>query len=84
MGEGLYGRRLEGYWMDVGTPERYLEASWDILERAGRDRGRRRLDDEWPLVEDGARVDAGAVVEPPALVAGRRRWAPARRSARGP
>ena len=34
VGQGLYGRRLEGYWMDIGTPERYLQASWDILEGA--------------------------------------------------
>ncbi len=32
VGQGLYGRRLEGYWMDIGTPERYLQASWDILD----------------------------------------------------
>jgi mannose-1-phosphate guanylyltransferase len=32
IGEGLYGIRLEGYWIDIGTPERYLEANWDILE----------------------------------------------------
>lgn len=32
VGEGLYGLLLEGYWMDIGTPERYLQASWDILE----------------------------------------------------
>jgi mannose-1-phosphate guanylyltransferase len=32
IGEGLYGLRLEGYWMDIGTPDRYLQASWDILE----------------------------------------------------
>ncbi len=32
VGQGLYARRLEGYWMDIGTPERYLAASWDILE----------------------------------------------------
>ena len=32
VGDGLYGLRLDGYWMDIGTPERYLEASWDILE----------------------------------------------------
>ena len=25
VGQGLYGRRLEGYWMDIGTPERYLQ-----------------------------------------------------------
>ena len=34
VGQGLFGRRLEGYWMDIGTPERYLQASWDILEGA--------------------------------------------------
>jgi mannose-1-phosphate guanylyltransferase len=32
IGDGLYGIRLEGYWIDIGTPERYLEANWDILE----------------------------------------------------
>ncbi|MGH2962079.1 MAG: nucleotidyltransferase family protein, partial [Solirubrobacterales bacterium] len=32
-GTGLHGLRLPGYWMDIGTPERYLQASWDILER---------------------------------------------------
>ena len=34
VGEGLHGLLLEGYWMDIGTPERYLQASWDILEGA--------------------------------------------------
>lgn len=32
VGEGLRALALEGYWMDIGTPERYLQASWDILE----------------------------------------------------
>jgi mannose-1-phosphate guanylyltransferase len=32
IGKGLYGIRLEGYWIDIGTPDRYLEANWDILE----------------------------------------------------
>jgi mannose-1-phosphate guanylyltransferase len=32
VGRGLYGVRLDGYWMDIGTPERYLQASWDILD----------------------------------------------------
>src|SRR5262249_18104094 len=32
VGQGLYGIRLEGYWIDIGTPQRYLEANWDILE----------------------------------------------------
>jgi mannose-1-phosphate guanylyltransferase len=33
VGGGLHAVRLDGYWMDIGTPERYLQASWDILER---------------------------------------------------
>ena len=32
VGDGLYGLPLDGYWMDIGTPDRYLQASWDILE----------------------------------------------------
>jgi mannose-1-phosphate guanylyltransferase len=32
IGDGLYGIRLEGYWIDIGTPARFLEANWDILE----------------------------------------------------
>jgi len=32
IGKGLYGIRLEGYWIDIGTPDRFLEANWDILE----------------------------------------------------
>jgi mannose-1-phosphate guanylyltransferase len=32
VGNGLSALLLGGYWMDIGTPERYLQASWDILE----------------------------------------------------
>ena len=32
VGDGLCALRLDGYWMDIGTPERYLQATWDILE----------------------------------------------------
>jgi mannose-1-phosphate guanylyltransferase len=31
---GLYGFAQSGYWVDIGTPERYLEATYDLL--AGR------------------------------------------------
>lgn len=34
VGDGLYGHPAAGYWIDIGTPERYLEATWDLL--AGR------------------------------------------------
>ena len=34
VGEGLYGHVAEGYWLDIGTPERYLQGTFDILEAA--------------------------------------------------
>lgn len=29
---GLYGYEAHGYWLDIGTPSRYLQATHDILE----------------------------------------------------
>src|SRR4051812_44441081 len=34
VGNGLYGFASDGYWIDIGTPDRYLEATFDLL--AGR------------------------------------------------
>jgi mannose-1-phosphate guanylyltransferase len=31
VGGGLYGFHAGGYWIDIGTPERYLEATYDLL-----------------------------------------------------
>jgi mannose-1-phosphate guanylyltransferase len=31
VGNGLYGFPAAGYWKDIGTPERYLEGTWDLL-----------------------------------------------------
>lgn len=31
VGRGLFGHPVEGYWVDIGTPERYLEATYDLL-----------------------------------------------------
>jgi mannose-1-phosphate guanylyltransferase len=30
--DGLYGYEASGYWMDIGTPQRYLQATYDILD----------------------------------------------------
>jgi mannose-1-phosphate guanylyltransferase len=33
VGHGLHGSHADGaYWMDIGTPERYLQGTFDILE----------------------------------------------------
>ena len=78
IGDGLGALRLDGYWMDIGTPERYLQASWDILE--GRVETRVRPTAPGLLVGAGAEVDAGAT-----LVRGRssRAGLPRRRRRRG-
>ena len=68
VGQGLFGKRLDGYWMDIGTPERYLRASWDILERRVVTDAGARLDPDGLLAEEGAEIDPAAAVTPPALV----------------
>jgi mannose-1-phosphate guanylyltransferase len=65
VGQGLYGRRLEGYWMDIGTPERYLQASWDILDGTVETE---LPGDGGPFVGAGAEVAAGASVTPRAVI----------------
>jgi len=31
VGDGLFGYKAAGYWVDIGTPRRYLEGTWDLL-----------------------------------------------------
>ena len=67
VGEGLHGLRLDGYWMDIGTPERYLQASWDILEG----RVETRVEPTAPglLVAADAEIAPDATVGPRAVLA---------------
>jgi mannose-1-phosphate guanylyltransferase len=66
IGCGLAARRLEGYWMDIGTPGRYLQASWDILE--GRVETEVLPTAPGLLIDPGAEIDATATVGPRAIV----------------
>jgi mannose-1-phosphate guanylyltransferase len=62
VGDGLYGYPAAGYWIDIGTPERYLEATWDLL--AGHPRSNLPPRDETgSLVYQGCLV-SGAHVGP--------------------
>lgn len=66
VGDGLHGLLLDGYWMDIGTPDRYLQASWDILEG----RVETQVEPTAPgqliaaeaTIADGARVGPRAVI----------------------
>ncbi|HET7573997.1 MAG TPA: NDP-sugar synthase, partial [Solirubrobacterales bacterium] len=66
VGEGLRALLLDGYWMDIGTPERYLQASWDILE--GRVETQVSPTEPGLLLGAGAEVAAEATVGPRAVV----------------
>jgi mannose-1-phosphate guanylyltransferase len=66
VGEGLHGLLLEGYWMDIGTPGRYLQASWDILE--GRVRTDVRSTAPGLFLAPGAQVEDAATVGPRAVL----------------
>jgi mannose-1-phosphate guanylyltransferase len=68
IGEGLYALPLGGYWMDLGTPDRYLQATWDILERRVHTSLDERLDDDGRLLADDVELDGEAVVEGAAMV----------------
>jgi mannose-1-phosphate guanylyltransferase len=67
VGEGLQALPLEGYWMDIGTPERYLQATWDILEH--RVETRVRPSSPGLIVDRAAEVSDSAQVGPRAVVA---------------
>jgi mannose-1-phosphate guanylyltransferase len=66
VGDGLGALRLDGYWMDIGTPERYLQASWDILE----DRVATQVRPTAPglLIGAGAEIADSATIGPRAVV----------------
>jgi mannose-1-phosphate guanylyltransferase len=67
IGKGLYGIRLEGYWIDIGTPERFLEANWDILERRVETAVADQLDDA-TMVGPGSEVSPAAELKSPCVV----------------
>jgi mannose-1-phosphate guanylyltransferase len=66
VGRGLYGYAADAYWMDIGTPDRYLQGTFDILEGNVRTQVGERLGDTFLGVADG--VDARGRIVPPAIV----------------
>jgi mannose-1-phosphate guanylyltransferase len=66
IGNGLYGIRQEGYWIDIGTPERFLEANWDILE--GRVETVQGKFDEPRMVGENCQLAEGAELRVPYVI----------------
>lgn len=66
IGAGLYGYPSESYWLDIGTPARYLQGTFDILEGNVQTAVRERLGDSYMSVSQDARVSGRAI--PPAVI----------------
>jgi mannose-1-phosphate guanylyltransferase len=82
-GRPLYGYRSEAYWMDLGTPEKYLRATFDVLEGrvAGLERTAPHVDPtadvslrsrlgRWVVLGPGVSIGDDAVVEDSIALAG--------------
>jgi mannose-1-phosphate guanylyltransferase len=66
VGDGLYGHVGTGYWLDIGTPERYLQGTFDILEGIVQTRVLERVGEHLLCVADNVE-NAGRII-PSALV----------------
>ena len=67
VGKGLYGYASRSYWMDIGSPERYLQGTFDIIEGNLKTNLQERLGNDWLAVDKGADVRGRAI--PPAVLA---------------
>ena len=66
VGNGLFAYAGDAYWLDIGTPERYLQATFDILEGNVKTAVTERLGSDFVDVAD--HVEASGRIVPPALV----------------
>ncbi len=64
----LYGFVDEGYWRDIGTPDSYLQAHFDILQRTVRTSVADLLGDQYLYVSPSATVHDEARIVPPCFV----------------
>jgi mannose-1-phosphate guanylyltransferase len=81
VGHGLYGYLAEGYWLDIGTPERYLTGTFDLLEGTVQSPLTARMGESFlaidPSVENAGRIippaliEAGCRIGPGARIGGR-------------
>lgn len=69
VGRGLFGYEASGYWLDIGTPARYLQGTYDILEGKVATEVGRRLRGSGLVLVEGATVD-GRVVAPVVVAPG--------------
>ncbi|HVE92698.1 MAG TPA: NDP-sugar synthase [Actinomycetota bacterium] len=65
---GLYGFESASYWLDLGTPQKYLTANLDVLGGKVGERPPGTRDESGTWVDEGATVDPAARVRGPAAL----------------
>lgn len=68
VGKGLYGYRSTSYWMDIGTPEKYLQAHYDILEKSVETSVSDCLDQDFVCIQGKIELKTGAKIVPPVII----------------
>lgn len=68
VGKGLYGFKSNAYWMDIGTPEKYLQAHYDILEKNVRTSVSECLDRDFVCIQGQVHLETGAKLVPPVII----------------
>jgi mannose-1-phosphate guanylyltransferase len=63
VGNGLFGYVAGGYWLDIGSPERYLQGTFDIIDGLVATSLRERLGPQRIAIDPTAQID-GEVVGP--------------------
>ena len=61
-GVPVFGYVSDSYWLDIGTPERYLQAHFDVLS------GRARATVDGTIVNQRQELTDGSTIEPPVLL----------------
>ncbi|MFA5891019.1 MAG: NDP-sugar synthase [Actinomycetota bacterium] len=61
-GEPMYGFQSDSYWIDIGTPQRYLQAHFDILS------GRSNVEVGGRIIAESQSFADGTTIEAPCLL----------------
>lgn len=68
VGNGLFGYQSRGYWLDIGTPEKYLRAHYDILEKNVETSISECLNQDFICLQGQIQLDPGAKLVPPVVI----------------
>ncbi|HEY8528427.1 MAG TPA: NDP-sugar synthase [Paenibacillaceae bacterium] len=72
LGCGVFGHPLDGYWMDMGTQERYRQLHWDVLDgRFPLECGWKKRGDKNIRMGEHVRIAADALLIPPVVLGDR-------------